>query len=385
VKDEIKRTKTSAVAFSKAAVERRVAGAIPFFYDQMPFTSERMSIGKRYNLLRSGLNLLHRRITPWSMPLHMQFELTNQCNLKCPVCPAGSGAVTRKPCAMDVELFRCVIDEVGPYLLTASLWAWGEPLLHPELQSILKAIRKYRIATLLSTNGQKLDDDTTIEALTAEPPTHLIVSIDGLTDETNTQFRVGGKLAPILSGVRRIAEIKRQRKQQLPILHMRFIVMKHNQHEVPGLVDFAKTNHFDMLTLRTLSTVCLESTNRIHLNLMPNQMDFRPYDFVDGKRLERKDFICLQPFWFPAVFADGTLVACEHDYNAQRSLGMINKELSFKDLWYGEHAASVRKNIRDQPETVSFCSNCPARDRDSTDASIKAYFLNDDIDFRGAI
>ena len=360
-------------------------GRYQFFYDQMPFTSERMSIGKRYNLLKSGLNLLHRRLTPWSMPLHMQFELTNHCNLKCPVCPAGTGAVKRKPRAMDVDLFRRVIDEVGPYLLTASLWAWGEPLLHPALQSILKEIRKYRIATLLSTNGQKLHDDTTIEALTAEPPTHLIVSIDGLTDETNTQFRVGAKLAPILSGVRRIAEIKQQRQQQLPILHMRFIVMKHNQHEVPGLVDFAKTNHFDMLTVRTLSTICIESTHRTHLDLMPNQGDFRPYDFIDGRRLERKDFICLQPFWFPAVFADGSLVACEHDYNAKSSLGVIDKEVSFKDLWYGEHAVNVRKDIRDQPESMSFCRNCPARDRDSTDASIKAFFFNDGIDFRGAI
>ncbi len=367
----------------KLLLDAALLGQYHFSYDQMPFTSDRMSIAKRYNLLKSGLNLLHRRLTPWSMPLHMQFELTNYCNLKCPVCPAGTGAVKRKPRAMDVDIFQHVIDEVGPYLLTASLWAWGEPLLHPELQSILKAIRKYRIATLLSTNGQKLDDDNAIKALTDEPPTHLIVSIDGLTDETNTQFRVGAKLAPILSGVRRIAELKQQRRQQLPILHMRFIVMKHNQHEIQDLVDFAKKNHFDMLTVRTLSTICLESTNAAHLDLMPNQEDFRPYDFIDGKRLARKDFFCLQPFWFPALFADGTLVACEHDYNTERSLGVINEAVSFKDIWYGEHAARIRKDVRDRPESLSFCRNCPGRDRDTTDASIKAYFFNDDIDFKG--
>lgn len=360
-------------------------GRYSFSYDQMPFVSERMSIGKRYNLLKSGLNLLHRSTMPWSMPLHMQFELSNRCNLKCPVCPAGTGAVKRNPRTMNVDLFRQVIDEVGPYLLTASLWAWGEPMLHPALQAILKEIRKYPIATFLSTNGQKLHDETSIEALLVEPPTHLIVSIDGLTDETNSQFRVGAKLAPILSGIQKIAEAKRKRRQNLPILHMRFIVMKHNQHEVPGLVEFAKANHFDMLTVRTLSTVCCEDTHRAHLDLMPTEGNFRPYDFIDGKRVERNDFICLQPFWFPAVFADGTLVACEHDYNAETALGVIGREVAFKDLWYSEHAARVRRAIRDQPESVKFCRNCPARDRDSTDASIKAFFLNDDIDFRRAI
>lgn len=336
---------------------------------------------KRFNLFKAGFNLVYRQLTPWNMPLHLQMELTNYCNLRCPVCPSGIRAVKRKPISMDVGLFERVIEEVGPYLLTVSLWGWGEPLLHPELQKILSAVRKHNIAILLSTNGQNLNDEWVIEALIHEPPTHLIVAIDGLTDETNAKFRVGAKLNPILSGVRRIAEVKEKRKQQFPILHMRFIVMKHNQHEVPQIKDFARTNHFDLLTVRTLSIIDSESTDQTHRNLVPDKLEFQPYDYRHGKRFERRDFICQEPFWFPTVFSDGTLVACEQDYNAQKSLGVISKHVSFRDLWFNRHAASVRKIIRDHPKSISFCRNCPYRDRENTDCSIDAHFLNTEIGF----
>ena len=360
-------------------------GRYSFVYDQIPFTMNRMSMGKRLNLFKAGFNLVYRQLTPWNMPLHLQMELTNYCNLRCPVCPAGIRAIKRKPLSMDVDLFNRVIDDVGPYLLTVSLWAWGEPLLHPELHKILCSIRKHKIAILLSTNGQNLNEERVIEALTREPPTHLIVAIDGLTDETNTKFRVGAKLNPILSGIRRIAEIKQSRGQQLPILHMRFIVMKHNQHEVPQMIDFAKTNHFDLLTVRTLSIIDSESTDQTHRDFVPNKLEFRAYDYKNGTRFERKDFICQEPFWFPTVFADGTLVACEQDYNAQQSLGVISKKVSFRDLWFSRRAASIRKIIRDNPQSLSFCQNCPYRDRECTDVSIKAHFLNNKIDFPNLI
>jgi len=164
-----------------------------------------MDWSKRYNLFKSGVNLIYRRLRPWSMLLHMQFELTNYCNLRCPVCPTGIKAIERRKQSMDVDLFERLINQVGPYLLTASPWAWGEPLLHPQLGDILRAIRKHKIATFLSTNGQLLNNDKILSALISEPPTYLIVAIDGLTDEINSKFRSGAKFEPALSGIRKLA------------------------------------------------------------------------------------------------------------------------------------------------------------------------------------
>ncbi|HSB14284.1 MAG TPA: radical SAM protein, partial [Bryobacteraceae bacterium] len=230
----------------KLAWDVLVRGRYDFTYDQMPMTASRMAWAKRFNLFKAGANLLHQRLQPWSMPLHMQFELTNYCSLRCPVCPTGSKALDRRPQPIDVGLFERVMDEVGPHLLTASLWAWGEPLLHPRLKEILRAARKHDVITLLSTNGQSLNQDRILDALIQEPPDYLIVAFDGLTDGTNSQYRVGATLAPIRDGVRKLAELKRLRGLSTPLLNMRDIVMNHNQHEVPQLEEFARLHDFEL-------------------------------------------------------------------------------------------------------------------------------------------
>jgi radical SAM protein with 4Fe4S-binding SPASM domain len=352
-----------------------VQGSYDFTYDLMPVRTCHMSMAKRLNLLKSGSLFVYRRLKPWNWPLHMQIELTNYCNLSCPVCPIGIREMRRDPKAMDVSLFEHLMDELGPYLLTASLWAWGEPLLHPRLEEILRIARKHPVITLLSTNGQNLCEEAVINALITAPPTYLIVAIDGLMDDTHSKFRVGAKLDPILSGVRRLAEIKRKEGIEFPRLHMRYMVMKHNEHEVPRLKNFARENGFDLLTLRTLSII--DSSRNTHQAFVPEAKELRAYDYEGRNLIRRSDFICQQPFWFPTVFADGTVVACEQDYNAQQSFGKFSTDMSFTDLWFGPQSKTIRRMIRDAPESLSFCRNCPYVDRWAGACSIRAFNLID--------
>lgn len=208
-------------------------GCYHYEYDLMPCHALNMPTAKRMNIMRTGLNLFYRKIYPWGWPINMQVELTNYCNLKCPVCPTGAGYLKREAKAMDPALFERLMDEVGTYLLTMSLWGWGEPLLHPQLADILKIANDRGINTLVSTNGYNLSNDNVLKALIDFPPTYLIVALDGITDEINRHFRVGAKLDPALYGVRELSRLKKQRNQTHPILHMRYIVMKHNEHELP--------------------------------------------------------------------------------------------------------------------------------------------------------
>jgi radical SAM protein with 4Fe4S-binding SPASM domain len=361
------------------AYQLLVNGRYDFTYDQMPISVRGMAWPKRINLIRSGLNLLHRRLKPWNNPLHMQFELTSFCNLHCPVCPTGTGELNRRTRAMDVELFRKVYDEVAPHLLTASLWGWGESILHPALGDILRIADRHDAVTFLSTNGQHLQRDAIMQAILEFPPSYLIVAIDGLTDETNTKFRVGAKLEPILRAVRQLAEQKKRRNLHLPVLHMRFMVMKHNEHEVPAAASFAADHGFDMLTLRTLSIIDSDTAVETHSKMIPKSQDFRAYQYSQNERIRKSDYVCMQPFWFPSLFTDGRLVACEQDFNATQASGKISEDLSFTDLWHSDAAISARKIVRDTPEKNSHCRNCPAWDRSMTDTSLSATFFDHKI------
>ncbi len=208
--------------------------------------------------------------------------------------------------------------------------------------------------------------------LISEPPTYLIVAIDGLTDETNSVYRVGAKLAPVLEGIRQLAQMKRQRNQEFPRLHMRYIVMKHNQHELPQLQSFAAENSFDLLTVRALSIITTGDSP--HKDLLPDLEQYRAYRYRKGQRIKRHDFVCMQAFCYPGVFTDGRVVPCDQDFNATQAYGRIGNGVSFSDLWFSKRTAATRKVIRNDRETFSFCTNCPFADHSSNTWSLKIFW-----------
>jgi radical SAM protein with 4Fe4S-binding SPASM domain len=348
-----------------------------FEYDLMPVAVRGMSWASRLNLLRSGLNLFWRRNKPWGWPLHMQIELTSYCELKCPVCPTGTRELDRGAKGIDVALFEQLMREVGEYLLTISLWGWGEPLLHKRLDRILEIASRYPCAKLLSTNGQQLCDPRVQQALRTHPPTYLIVAVDGLCDETNSVYRRGAKLQPILDGVRALAEWKRTTGATLPIIHCRFIAMRHNERELPALREFCTDAGFDMVSVRTLSII--DSPIDRHNQLIPASDLLRAYGYKDSQRAHRGDFVCQHAFTFPTLMADGRLVSCEQDYNCSQAYGTLSPGVTFSELWRSARASSIRRVIKESPDEFSFCRSCPYADRPTSSCSIQSFQLRPGI------
>ena len=360
-------------------------GRYGFIYDRMPIVAESMSWAKRINLVLAGTHMLRRQVRPRNMPLHMQFELTSFCNLRCPMCPAGTRELERGAMAMQPDLFEQVWEEAAPYLLTASLWAWGEPLLHPQLARILRIARRHGVATLLSTNGMQLKLESAREALIEHPPTTLIVAIDGLTDETNSRYRVGARMDPILEGVTALAALKRKRNAKYPVLQMRYIVMRHNEHEASVVEQFARRHGFEMLSLRAISTFDIHDADAVHGGLVPLTERLQPYQYSEGRRQKREGFLCTMPFWFPTLLAGGEVVACEQDHSARVPFGRVGGNRGFRQIWFSEEAAAVRRRIRDERETVKFCATCPYGDRATSDCSLEARQLVPDSQYPGLV
>ena len=344
-----------------------------FTYDLMPMHARDMPLKKRLNLLGAGLNLLHRRTRPWSWPIHMEVELASFCQLRCPVCPTGTGRMRRRAQVLDLDVYAEVMDEVGPYLLGLFMFGWGEPLLHPDFAEAVRIAAGHGVITVVSTNGQNLDDEGVLDGLMRHPPTYLIVAVDGLTEQTYSTYRTGGSLEPLLSGVRRLAEMKRRRRSRLPLLHMRYIVMKHNQHELPRARQFAAANDFDLLTVRTLSII--DDQEAPHRSRVPDDERLRAYRYDEDGRVPAGDFLCQQAFCFPTVLADGTVVACDQDWNAKVPYGRLGEGRSFGDIWFGRDASAIRRTIRDSRHSFTFCHNCPYADRKTNACSIERAFF----------
>jgi len=81
-------------------------------------------------------------------------EITNMCNLKCKFCPDTS----RKKEFMTVESFENIIRKIHNHTNLVYLHVKGEPLLHNNLEEILKILEKYNLKANITTNGTLIKD-----------------------------------------------------------------------------------------------------------------------------------------------------------------------------------------------------------------------------------
>ncbi len=81
-------------------------------------------------------------------------EITNVCNLNCSFCSIDN----RTKAFMSVENFENIMKKINDYTDYIYLHVKGEPLLHPEIQKIIKIANKYNKKINITTNGVLLKE-----------------------------------------------------------------------------------------------------------------------------------------------------------------------------------------------------------------------------------
>lgn len=129
-------------------------------------------------------------------PAHRQhsctvlLEVTQQCNLRCPVCFAASGA-TKDPAFMPLDSLmqhlHWIRAQAGPVILQLS---GGEPTLYPHLPELISVARSLFPAVQLNTNGLLLAQQPEYAArLQQAGLSWVFLQFDGSTDAIFTALR----------------------------------------------------------------------------------------------------------------------------------------------------------------------------------------------------
>lgn len=79
-------------------------------------------------------------------------EITNICNLHCSFCPKTA----RPPRFLHPNEFAAIARQIKPLCDTVLLHVMGEPLLHPQLDELLKICEILELRVILTTNGTLL-------------------------------------------------------------------------------------------------------------------------------------------------------------------------------------------------------------------------------------
>jgi MoaA/NifB/PqqE/SkfB family radical SAM enzyme len=246
---------------------------------------------------------------------------------------------------MDFDLYRRLIDEIRAYVLVLMFWDWGEPFLNSRAFDMIRYARQAGIKVVCSTNGHVFANPDRAREVVESGLDVLVFSVDGITQETYQRYRAQGKLETVLAGVRNVVMEKRRASSRFPLVNLRFIVMKHGQHEVARLREFARPLGVDVLTLRRFHSVPREEESEE--DLVPDQVQYQlPARAPGGRRAIRVQRNPCKNLWnCPTIHWDGTVCSCFMDYRQQRPLGSLT-ESSFREIWRGASYGGVRRAFR---------------------------------------
>lgn len=184
------------------------------------------------NLLRCEVEKRRRTARVRSYPYAATLDVTNLCNLRCPYCPTGAQRdAGRDPRIMPLSIVDRLLEEVGDYLISANLFNWGEPFVHREVADIVARIHARGIFTQISSN-LSIDRPSALEGVCAAGLDYLMISTSGASQAVNAQYHRRGRLSQVAENARAVVEFKRKNRQSTPIVEWKYLVFKHNAHEV---------------------------------------------------------------------------------------------------------------------------------------------------------
>ncbi|HAN19237.1 MAG: hypothetical protein A2X13_09450 [Bacteroidetes bacterium GWC2_33_15] len=300
------------------------------------------------------ISVVFKRVFVWGYPYAISIEPSNICNLSCSECPAGNKSLSRKSGLLDYQLFKKIIDQTRKYAIYLNLYLQGEPFLNPLLFKMIKYADENNIYTSTSTNGHFIDNESAKKIINSGLK-KIIVSVDGTMQETYQIYRQRGNLNQVLSGIRLLAELKKEFKSKTPEIEIQFIVFKHNQHQVNEIQQIGKDVGANTVVLKSAQIL----NPNINFKLIPSIQKFARYrkkntGYKIKSNLRNRCFRLWQTL---VITLEGIVIPCCFDKNADYKSGDI-KDLTLPAIWKSKNFNTFRKKVLASRKKVSICCNC---------------------------
>ena len=276
-------------------------------------------------------------------PIELVIDPCNICNLNCPLCPTGQGRRERAKRKLSFNNFKRIIDELGAYLYRVDLHNWGEPLLNEEIYDMVHYAHIHNVEVDLSTN-LKLFDKEKAEKLVESGLDRLIISLSGTNQETYQKYHIGGDFNSVIEGTEMMVRKKKELHSNTPSITWRFLVMRHNEHQIAEVQKMARPLGVDIELMAIHGDMGMElfwNENR----RLEAAADWLPLD-------ERYGLNSMKPcafLWVQAVInCDGSVSPCCAVYPEKYDFGNMFNDGGFKKVWNNENYRTARRTIREK-------------------------------------
>jgi AdoMet-dependent heme synthase len=164
-------------------------------------------------------------------PGHPVWEVTGACNLRCIHCHATSGKAA--PDELTTDEGKKLIDMLAATSEFRTLiYTGGEPLVRPDIFTLLRHSQKAGLANIIATNGTMIDEEMAFK-LKDHGVVCNAISIDAADPQTHDSIR--NKPGAFELALRAIEATKKAGI----LLQINTTAMEYNMSHLPELIDFA--------------------------------------------------------------------------------------------------------------------------------------------------
>ena len=298
--------------------------------------------------LFGSVRIVHR-------PMFVSVEPAAICQLHCPECPVGvrkgERLADRGERFMSCEVWERVLEQITPYAHTVQFYFQGEPILNKDLPQMICEAHEKGLYTIVSTNAQAMTAELA-EKLVQAGLSKIIVSMDGLTEESYGAYRVGGSLAQCMHALSWLRAAK-DRLYGGTTIELQCLRLRSNEHEWKELKKRYKALGADRLVFKTAQLYDYSNGHP----LMPSDERYSRYARGADGCYHRKPIGrgCLRVWSGVVITTTGEVLPCCYDKAHAHTYGNIMKE-SLEALFSNERALAFRKAVLKQSPDI--CKQC---------------------------
>lgn len=255
---------------------------------------------------------------------------------------------------MPLDVWRRTLSEIRKTAFIVQFYFQGEPLLNKDLPLMIREAHDAGLYTIVSTNAQALTE-TLASRLVDAGLDRIIISMDGLTDETYNAYRVGGSLEKTKAAMRYLKDSKSRHLEisRSPIIELQVLRLKTNEHEWQAFKRVYKSLGADRLTFKTAQLYDYQNGHP----LMPSDLRYSRYIQGPDGRYHRRPLskACFRVWSGVVVTTSGEVLPCCYDKAHDYAYGNI-MTAPLKDLFCSPQAQAFRKAAYQQ--TPPICQEC---------------------------
>lgn len=260
---------------------------------------------------------------------------------------------------MALATFKRIIDDVEAYACWIDLYNRGEPLANPDIYDMIAYAHAKGIGTKISSNFHLIDEERA-KMLVSSGLDHLVIPLDGATQNSYEKYRVGGDFNLVIENIKHLVRWKRKLRSKLPYITLRVLLMRQNEREIPNLQRLAKDLEVDNLFFFPMF---INATDPKAVEaFLPQNDRYSWYDRSQGvnRLARRKSLQCPELWQRGTINWDGAVFPCCY-VDEGTAYGNVQQD-SLRFIWNSPSFIDSRRALLGKmPASRTLCTQCRGR------------------------